>query len=314
MFHARFAFACGLIAALSCWCATPALAQPGGKPNDGQPNFNNGNDALLKSIVWQHGPCKVTMRSIGEMQVPAGFKFTGESGTATMMKATRNLPNPGDLGLLCPENAYSGGIPGPDEWFLVFEWDAIGYVKDDEKGNIDANAILESMKNAQVAANPRLQAQGFPALTIVGWEQAPFYDDQLKMVSWGTRVRSVQPGPNGEADTINYNTKILGREGVVSANLVIAPHLLNQNLPRYKELVKAFAFQNGQKYSEWRAGDKVAAMGLTALISGGVVAAAAKSGLLAKFGKFIIYIVVGACAVIGGIFKKIFGGRSTAAE
>jgi len=51
----------------------------------------------------------------------------------------------------------------------------------------------------------------------------------------------------------------------------------------------------------------VAGYGLTALVAGGAAGIAAKSGLLAKLGKGIVYLVVGAVAGIGAIFKKLFG-------
>ncbi len=295
----------GLTLALACSFVQPVSAQVG------NPNFDAAG--LARSIQWQTGPCKVTMRNIGELNVPTGFKFTGEAGTATVMKLTANLVQPNDLGLLCPVDMY-GANPGVgDQWFLVFSWDDVGYVKDDEKGNLDANAILQSLQAAQEQANKQLAAQGLPTATLVGWQQAPFYDPQTNHLTWATKVRSTRAMPGGGfEETINYNSRILGRGGVVSANLVIAPHLLDRNLAKYKEILQGYSFQPGQKYSEWRQGDKVAAVGLTALISGGLVAAAAKSGILGKLGKFIIYIVVGVCAAVGGLFKKIFGSKADA--
>jgi hypothetical protein len=43
-------------------------------------------------------------------------------------------------------------------------------------------------------------------------------------------------------------------------------------------------------------GDRLAGYGLTALVGGGAVAVAAKTGLLQKFGKFLVFLVVGALA------------------
>ncbi len=279
------------------------LSQSGQAQNPRPPDFGNLN-AKFQQIQWQQGPCKATMRHIGVVDVPRGYKFTGEAGTAILMELTQNLPRPNDLGLLCPESWNING--DPNVWFLVFEWDEIGYVKDDDK-NLDANAILDSIKKSQEQANVTLRARGFSELTIVGWERAPFYDEQTKLLTWATRVRDSRGG-----ESVNYNSRLLGRGGVMSVNLVIVPHLLQQELPKYKEIVKATSFQSGQKYSEWRAGDKVAAYGLAALVTGGAAAALAKSGLLGKLGKFIIYIVVGIVAVIGVAFKKIFGRGSTA--
>ena len=36
--------------------------------------------------------------------------------------------------------------PAGEDWFAVFEFDDVGYVKDDEKDSLDANALLDSIK------------------------------------------------------------------------------------------------------------------------------------------------------------------------
>lgn len=286
-----------LMLSLTCWQAEPAHAQ-GGMPPKGAAAFNG--------IQWQHGPVKVTMRNIGEVQVPKGYKFTGEAGTKAMMEVTGNLYNPKDMGLLCPTTFSIE--PGCKDWFVVFVWDDIGYVKDDEKANLDANALLESLKQTQVNGNQERAKLGMPSLNITGWEQPPFYDPQTNNLTWAIRVRDGM----GQ-DSINYSSRILGRGGVVSVELVIEPNELQKELPKYKDIIKGYAFQPGQRYAEFREGDRVAAYGLTALIAGGAVAAAAKSGLLGKLGKVVIWAVIGGVALIGGIFKKIFGSKESAA-
>ncbi len=77
-----------------------------------------------------------------------------------------------------------------------------------------------------------------------------------------------------------------------------------------------FNYNSGHKYGEWQSGDKVAAYGLTGLITGGAAVAAAKSGLLAKIGIAIAKmgkaIAIGVLAIGAGIWKMIFGNKSSA--
>ena len=82
-----------------------------------------------------------------------------------------------------------------------------------------------------------------------------------------------------------------------------------------------FSYVEGQRYAEFREGDKVAKYGLTALIAGTGAFAAAKMGLFgklgllfAKLGKGAILLVVGALAAVKKIFGKIFGSRQPPAE
>ena len=58
-----------------------------------------------------------------------------------------------------------------------------------------------------------------------------------------------------------------------------------QALQDSRKLLEGFSFVGGKTYAEYRQGDKMAGYGLAALIGGGAFAAAAKSGLLAKFFK-----------------------------
>ncbi|MBN1499979.1 MAG: DUF2167 domain-containing protein [Spirochaetes bacterium] len=117
-------------------------------------------------------------------------------------------------------------------------------------------------------------------------------------IEWATKFVS------GEEKGINYNIRYLGRKGVMEVIIVAGEENLDQIIPTAKDILKTYAFSSGNKYSEFVKGDKIADYGLAALIGGGAFAVAAKSGLLAKFWKFI---VIGFAAV-AGFFKKLFSG------
>ena len=70
----------------------------------------------------------------------------------------------------------------------------------------------------------------------------------------------------------------------------------------FNQILKGFAYKPGERYAEFRQGDKMAGYGLAALIGGGAVA---KTGLLQKAWKFLVVIVVAAF----GALKKLFTGR-----
>jgi uncharacterized membrane-anchored protein len=71
-------------------------------------------------------------------------------------------------------------------------------------------------------------------------------------------------------------------------------------------LLKGFAYQKEESYAAFSKGDKIATYGLTGLIVGGGLLAAAKTGLLAKLWKPILAGLV----VIGAFFKRIFTGKT----
>ena len=92
---------------------------------------------MFDSISWQTGPCIAKIGGHGQINVPQGFQYTGAEGARVWNELTQNPPDPGMLGVMMPSD-------NPD-WFLVFEFDETGYVKDDDKDKLDAAAILSSI-------------------------------------------------------------------------------------------------------------------------------------------------------------------------
>lgn len=248
-------------------------------------------------IDWQIGPTKARMGDLAEIRVPAGYRFTGAAGTQELLQLMENPVAGNEVGLLAPTDEEAG-------WFVVFEFQDIGYVKDDEQDQLDADAILKSIRDATEQANEERRRRGWATMEILGWERPPAYNATTNNLTWAIRGRS-----EGEL-VVNYNTRLLGRTGVMSANLVVSPAKLASVLPEFESLLGGYAFQPGKKYSEFRAGDRVAEYGLAALVTGGAAAVAAKAGLFKKLWKLIVVAVVGA----GALLKKLFGGgkQSTA--
>ncbi len=202
------------------------------------------------------------------------------------------------------ENPVSGqevGFFAPEDmsWFMVFEFDAIGYVKDDERDALDSGAILTNIKEGTAAANEERRKRGWSTLDIVGWEQEPRYDPKTNNLTWAIRAQSEG------SQIVNFNTRLLGREGVMEVALVCDPPQLAAITPVANQLLGDYSFNPGKRYAEFTKGDKVAKVGLAALIAGGGVAVAAKTGVLQKLWKFILAIII---ALAAG-FKKLFGKK-----
>lgn len=253
----------------------------------------------LASIEWTEGPAKVTIGSEGELAVPEGLRFTGPAGTRTLLELMRNPTDGSELGLLT----------GEDGWFLLFEFNDIGYVKDADKEKLDAEALLASLREGNEAGNAIRRERGWNEIRIVGWHTRPFYNPETNNLEWCLE------GESEGRKIINYNTRILGRGGVMSANLLVDPEKLAEVLPVSKQALAGFSFVPGKRYSEWRAGDKVAEYGLAALVVGGAAGVAAKMGLFAKLAaslgklwKAILFGLVG----LGVALKRLFTGRGKA--
>src|SRR5262245_33376916 len=99
----------------------------------------------------------------------------------------------------------------------------------------------------------------------------------------------------------------------MSANLMVAPEKLNETLPTTKKILGGYAFIEGKRYSQYVSGDKIAKYGLSALVVGGAVGIAAKTGVLAKLGVFVVkaakFLILGAIGLLAALKKLLFGRK-----
>ncbi len=238
--------------------------------------------------IFKKGSMTGGLGGYAEIKVPEGFAFADAAGTRKFLEMNQNIPGGTELGTVISMN---------EGWFMVFEFDECGYVKDDEKKSLDADKMMEAMKEGNKAANEERTKRGWKPIHLVGWTTPPHYNEATHNLEWGRRLQA------DDGESVNYDIRLLGRKGVMKVILVADPKQMGTALPEVRKLLDGFSFKDGQKYAEYRQGDKIAKYGLTALVVGGVAAGAAKFGLFKYLGKFIIIIGV---AIAAG-FKKIVG-------
>jgi uncharacterized membrane-anchored protein len=251
-------------------------------------------------IEWQEGPTTGQLGEIARIQVPEGYRFTGRDGVRRFMELTQNPVSGDELGVLVS--------PGDDNWFVIFEFNPIGYVKDDEKGDLDANAILASLKKGNERGNEERRKRGWATLDLLGWSTPPRYDPVTNNLTWAIR------GSSEGTEVVNHSVRLLGRRGVMDADLVLGPGQVGSAVPEFDRLLTGFEFVSGNRYAEWVKGDKVAAYGLTALVAGGVGAAAAKSGLLGKLWKVLVFGAIAVAASAKRLLASLFGSKDARPE
>ena len=247
----------------------------------------------LQKLAWQRdGDGAIAGKA--KIRIPEGFAFLDERNTSRFLELMGNPPRPGHFMI----------APAKLDWFAVFSFDAIGYVKDDEK--IDADALLKSLKESDAQGNEERKRLGMSSIFTDGWHVPPHYDSGTKRLEWGLRLRDEKGRMN-----VNYTSRLLGRSGVMSAVLVTSPQTLNEDMKSFNTALSGYEFNAGEKYAEFKSGDKIAEYGLAALVVGGAAAAAAKSGLLKSLGKFLWVIIGGAIAGGWALVKRLFGRKDT---
>lgn len=273
---ALFAACCGL------------FAQADAPSNAGRPQ--SFVDVLrANGIKVVSSPATVKLGDVAEIVLPEGFHAIDRGSLQKFYDFTRNSMSSQAVGV----------VISPSEWMLFFDYDPSGYVKDDEKNALDAGKLLKAMTANEEAGNKERVKRGWDEMKIAGWAAEPHYDTKTNNLKWAIKLTS--SSDNHQSYWINESIRLLGRGGVMKVVLVTDNETFaKDSADAGSVLARNFSYVPGQRYAEYREGDKVAKYGLAALVLGGGVAAAAKFGFLQKFWKLL---VIGGAALVAGIGK-----------
>src|SRR5262245_61065878 len=180
-------------------------------------------------VQWLSGPATATLGDdVAQVRVPTGYAFAGAEDTGRLMKKMGNVVNGSEVGLILPRSEENA-------WFAVFEYRAVGYVRDDDRDEIDADALLGSIKEATEEANKERKQHGIPGLHVVGWIEKPNYDARTHNLQWAMLARD-----DSGADVANYNVRLLGRHGYMSVTLVDEPDRLATAKSQFEQMLGGF--------------------------------------------------------------------------
>jgi uncharacterized membrane-anchored protein len=252
-------------------------------------------------IRWQQGEGLYSIGSQATIRLPRGFQLADPAGAQDYMELNGNPPDPNCLGIVTLTD-------NPFTWFLVFTYTDTGRVDESDASSINPDELLKQIRDNTIVANEQRKRAAQEQLFVDGWITPPRYNTSTKRLEWACRMHS----ENGHLNA-NWDTRILGRHGVMSVKLVAPPDQIESLLPMVNGLLQGVAFKAGQDYASWQQGDKVAAFGMAALVTGSTTAVAAKLGFFQKFGLFIakfFYVIV---AAVGAVFWRFFGGSSDSA-
>jgi uncharacterized membrane-anchored protein len=86
------------------------------------------------ALPWSAGPGTAPIGDdLAEIEVPEGYVFLDAKGTRKLMDMTQNPLTGNEVATIAP-------AAQDQNWFVVFEYDPVGYVPDDEKDQLDAEA------------------------------------------------------------------------------------------------------------------------------------------------------------------------------
>ena len=255
----------------------------------------------------------------GEIRLPAanavlhlGQDYYFLPADEARLVLTEGWGNPPDaaadvLGIVFPagRNFYD-----PDAWGAVITYEATGYVSDSDANSADYAELMQQMQAGEAEDNQRRTASGYPTQHLVGWAEPPSYDRSTHSVVW---ARNIQLAGSPE-NTLNYDVRLLGRNGVLSLNMVTVMSQLAQTREAARRFAAQAEFTPGNRYADYRPGDRTAEYGIAGLVAAGAgLAVAQKAGLLAIILLFLkkvgIFIVAG-LALLWGWLRRTWRGGS----
>lgn len=257
-------------------------------------------DSIENAFHYEYGKIELE-NGLASLDVPEGYKFLNSEQSNYVLTDLWGNPPSETMGLLFPEDIS----PLSDDFTYVIEisYSKEGFIDDEDAKDIDYDELLEEMRESTIEESKERIKQGYESLEFIGWAAAPFYDENTKKLHWAQELKFGET----ETTTLNYNIRVLGREGYLNLNAIGDIDVLPKFENNIDEILASVTFNDGYKYSDFDPEiDKVAAYGIGGLIAGKVLA---KAGVFAVLLKFWKVIAIGAAGIFAGLRKKFFGNK-----
>lgn len=274
--------------------ATPAIETPTGAPAD-QEILPDEEDPIL-AMPHITGPRLVNLGHDAEIDLPAGMILLERAASVELMKKWGN-DYASIVAVVLPPR-------GTATWSIVIDAADIGYISDDDADELDPDPLMKAIKEGTLEQNKERKKIGVPEMFIDGWSEKPRYERLQHHLVWGIN------GHDTDGKVVNFFTRFLGRNGMLSVNLIDAPETIEASKKEAIVVLNALRFRAGARYSDHVDGDKDSGIGLRALVLGGTGLALAKKGgllvaLLLFLKKGFVFIAMG----VAGFFKWMFGRK-----
>ena len=218
-------------------------------PGNAQLSLTPQAQPLIPSIS---GPGTVKL-DIGEIQVPKGYRFYDKDNAKAALAQRGQRPVAGLIGFFEPEIG---------SFWVMLQFAETGYIKEDPKG-LDAAALLVKFREQAARQNEERRKQGALPLTGIDWELKPQYDAAKHRAEWAIHAATDNGADPG---LVNYTVRLLCRRGELDLVAVWPPRRAGNNMDAVRKLADGIAFNAGERYADYREGDKLSLHTLAELI------------------------------------------------
>ncbi len=257
-------------------------------------------DSINNTFSYQRGTVQLK-NGIATLKIPEGYKYLDTKQSKRVLENLWGNPPGTTIGMLFREDENPVGVNLT--YAIEIEYENDGYISDDDAKDINYEELLKDIQDDISKSNPERKKQGYPTMELVDWAAPPFYDETTKKLYWAKEMKF----EGEEVNTLNYNIRILGKEGYIILNAIGDMSVFEAFNKNKDEIIASVTFNKGNKYSDFNSKtDKIAAYGIGGLIAGKVLAKAGFFAVIIKFGKFIL---IGFLAFFGKIKRMIFGAK-----
>ncbi|MFC9711924.1 DUF2167 domain-containing protein [Paenibacillus sp. NPDC056933] len=236
---------------------------------------------------WIDGPASVSLDNKATLEIQENNYFLDKANTQRSMLNMGSKPNGNEIGSLYSDS-QSGSL------YVVFEYVKTGHI-DDREQNLDANELLSSYIRGTEEENRNAAPED--KMYVTGWEIEPTYDSSNHRLIYSLGFKDAY-----QQSMVNYNVKLLTREGYITAILVTETANFQQSRLAFEEMVlNRLSINTGYTYEDYDAStDKTSTVGLKSLLVGGIgYTAGQKFSILILLKKGWPFIVIVLLALLG---------------
>lgn len=201
-----------------------------------------------------------------------------------------------------------------DDILVVYEFFGEGFVKDGDWAGIDADALLESIRERVRVQNRERAERGIAPTTVTGWRDPPEYAASYDVARWAVEFDEAG-GPAMIARALK-----LGRYGYQQFTWIGPVEQYSETDSLLDTALAGHEFREGGSYADFLDGDKVAAYGLGALAAGAMGAEIGTGASAASFADavaflekswiVVVVVAIGAIGAIAGLTRMVRGRRA----
>lgn len=209
--------------------------------------FKQQVDSLDQVLKFHSGKIKFAEQSV-RLTVPANHYFIDAPQSKFILENLwGNAQDEEVLGMI----VRSDFLPNEtnNDYSFVISYSPTGYISSAERVEFDHNDLLHQIQEQLQASNKLRVEQGLNVLQAENWVMVPYFDNYKKALYWATELKV-----NGsEESLINYNLRLLGKDGVIKINAVGTMDQLGKIKQVLPYLLAQTEFLEGFRYNEYNA-------------------------------------------------------------